>query len=149
MNKTISHALFGGMGAATRTGDVGLLLLRAGSGLMLSIGHGLSKLYADGRIGPAKGFIDGVESLGFPAPALFAWCAALSEFAGGLLLALGLLTRPAAFTIAFTMAVAAFLRHRDDPFTTKEKALLYLAIAFLFMLIGAGRFSVDRVIRKY
>lgn len=149
MNKTISHVFFGGLGAATRAGDVGLLLLRAGGGLMLSLGHGWAKLYADGRIGPAKNFIAGVQSLGFPAPTLFAWCAALSECAGGMLLALGLMTRSAAFAVAFTMCVAAFAQHRDDPFTTKEKALLYLVIAVPCILIGAGRYSLDRVIRKY
>ncbi len=64
------------------------------------------------------------------------------------MLALGLLTRPSAFLVSFTMAVAAFLQHASDPWSKKEMALLYLAIGVMFMLKGAGRFSADHVLRR-
>ncbi|HUP56791.1 MAG TPA: DoxX family protein [Bdellovibrionota bacterium] len=89
-----------------------------------------------------------MSSMGFPMPALFAWLASLSEFAGGLFLAVGLFTRPAAFFVAFTMAIAFFVAHSSDPFKTKELAFLYMAAATSLIFIGSGRFSLDAVIRK-
>ena len=65
-----------------------------------------------------------------------------------LLLALGLATRPAAFFIMCTMATAAFIRHAPDPYRTKELPLLFLATAFLFLCMGAGRFALDRLVKK-
>ena len=97
--------------------DIGLLVLRLGAGLFMAFGHGF------GKIPPSDGFIGGVEKLGLPMPIFFAWMAAFSEFLGGLLIALGLFTRPAAFFWICTMGTAAFIRHADDPFSAKEKAL--------------------------
>jgi putative oxidoreductase len=45
------------------------------------------------------------------------------------------------------MATAGFIRHAQDPFGTKEKALLFLAVAFLFFFSGPGRFSLDRILK--
>lgn len=119
--------------------DVGLLLLRLWVGLVMAFGHGL------GKFGSEK-FLAGVVELGLPAPEVMALLAALSEFVGGLLLALGLLTRPAAFTIVITMAVAAFGRHADDPFRMQEMALFYGVAALGFVFTGAGRLSLDHLI---
>lgn len=112
--------------------------LRVFAGLAMAFGHGLNKLP------PSAGLIDGVASMGFPAPELFAWAAALAEFVGGLLLAAGLLTRPAALSVALTMAVAAFGAHAADPFQKKELALLYLFVSLIFVVRGAGKWSIDR-----
>jgi len=118
-------------------GDLGLLGMRLFAGLSLALAHGL------GKIPPSERFIEGVAKLGFPAPAVFAWAAGLSEFAGGLLLAVGLCTRPAAALILTTMLVAGFGRHAQDPFATKEKAFLYAAIALACLGLGAGRVGLD------
>jgi putative oxidoreductase len=86
--------------------------------------------------------------MGFPAPVFFAWMAALSELVGGVFLAIGFATRPAAFLIACTMTTAGFVRHAADPYGRKELAFLYLAVAVMFMLTGAGRYSVDGTVLK-
>lgn len=122
--------------------DFALLLVRAFFGLALALAHGL------GKVPVGEPFIAGVAALGFPAPALFAWAAALSELVGGLLLALGLFTRPAALAILFTMGVAAFARPAADPFGERELALAYFAVALGFLLLGAGRYSLDAVLRN-
>ena len=134
----IKKLLFGGFPLFFQ--DLSYALLRVATGVLMALLHGINKLP------PSEKFVDGVSALGFPLPFLFAWCAGLAEFGGGLLLALGLLTRPAAFFVAFTMAVAAFGRHWNDPFSDKELSMVYLAIAFLFLVHGGGKWSLDRIL---
>lgn len=140
--RTILRDIFiGGAGGRTTLADAGLLVLRVFAGLAMAFGHGLAK------VKDPSGIIKGAGGLGFPAPTFFGWMAAVSEFLGGILLALGLFTRPAAFLVACTMATAAFMAHAKDPFARKEMALLYLAIAVMFMLTGSGRFGLDAPLR--
>ena len=108
--------------------NLGLLVLRvmAGAGIAR---HGYQKVF--------EGQVQGLTAaMGFPMPAVFAWAAALSEFLGGILVALGLLTRPAAFFVFATMSVAAFDRHRADPLALKELALAYWTMALALVLTG-------------
>lgn len=120
--------------------DIGLLILRLGSGIFMAFGHGLHK------VPPSEGLINEVGELGFPLPAFFAWMAGCSEFAGGILIALGLFTRPAATLWIITMATAAFLSHADDPFGTKEKALLFFVIGLCIFFTGPGKYSIARLL---
>lgn len=122
--------------------DVGVLLLRLFIGLAMALAHGM------GKFPISDGLISGVEGLGFPMPVVFAHAAALAEMVGGFLLAAGLLTRPAAAFVCFTMAVAAFGVHAADPFSKKEMALLFFFASLFFVLHGAGRFSLDFFLQK-
>jgi putative oxidoreductase len=124
--------------------DAGLLALRVLAGLGMAT-HGYGKLFTEGRM---EGFAEGVAAMGFPLPLVFAWLAALSELAGGLLLAAGLFTRYAAFFIFGTMTVAAFVAHAGDPFAARELALLYWSVSLAFMLTGGGKFAVERLFKK-
>ena len=139
---TFKTIFIGSRGELSGTADLGRALLRIFAGLALAFGHGL------GKIPPSEGFIGGVTELGFPIAVFFAWASGLTEFVGGLLLAAGLFTRPASLLITINMAVAGFLRHADDPFSGKEKALLFLAVAVMYLLAGAGRYSLDALIRR-
>ena len=138
----IKDVLFGGADIDSLAANLGLAVLRVVAGLSLAFGHGL------GKMPPSERFIEGTGNMGFPAPEFFSWAAGLSEFGGGMLLALGLLTRPSSFFIGATMMVAGFIRHAADPFSRKEKAWLYLAIVIAFLLVGAGRYSIDALFRK-
>lgn len=138
----LKRILFGGESDLSPLANAGMTLLRIFTGVTMAFAHGI------GKLPPGEKLIEGAANLGFPAPAVFAWAAALSEFAGGIGLALGLCTRISGFFIAFTMAVAAFGVHGADPFGKKELALLYLAVAVAFMLKGAGDWSVDAILRK-
>jgi len=80
-----------GMGIQSPIGDLGFAVMRIGIGLYMALGHGYGKMFGENRFGPTEGFIGYTESLGFPAPEFFAWMAAITEFAGGLALAVGLL----------------------------------------------------------
>ncbi|MCF7802999.1 MAG: DoxX family protein [Candidatus Marinimicrobia bacterium] len=124
--------------------DIGLLWLRVLMGLGIMT-HGYRKIFS----GNMDGFANGVADLGFPLPELFAWLAALSEFAGGWMLVLGLGTRIAAIFLIGTMFVAAFLQHAGDSFGTREKSLMYLTMAGTVGIIGPGKFSLDYLFGKY
>jgi putative oxidoreductase len=147
----------------SRSTDLALLVLRLG-GVGLALAHGLGKVTA--LAAGEAGFVGRVADLGFPAPAAFAWAAALSELGGGLLLALGLATRVAAGFAAAVVAVAAFLRHRAlqqlaivaglsaappeqvASWGSPEMALLYLAICLALLMLGPGHWSLDHLIRR-
>lgn len=136
------RSLLIGTADTSRLTDIGLLILRVAFGLALAFGHGL------GKLPPSAGFIETTGSLGFPAPSLFAWAAGLSEFVGGVLLAIGLLTRPAGFFIAATLGVAAFVQHAGDSFGDRELALAYFVVGVAFAVMGAGRYAVDTSLRR-
>lgn len=122
--------------------DLGMFIFRAFIGLTMAFAHGL------GKVPPPEGLVAGVTAMGFPAPLFFAWSASLAELIGGILIALGLFTRPAALFLGFTMLVAALGAHGADPFQKQELSLLYLAACVLFIFSGAGSLSLDRLIRK-
>ena len=125
--------------------DLGLLVLRVFAGASLAIAHGWGKVYPSG---PSEGFVGMIGGLGLPEPELLAWLSGLTELVGGALLAVGLLTRPAALAVAVNMAVAGLWFHQvqGDPYSARELALFYLAAAFCLLLTGPGRISLDRAL---
>ncbi|MEQ1763150.1 MAG: DoxX family protein [Pyrinomonadaceae bacterium] len=139
MLKTI---LFGGESGLSYAANAGLTLLRIFAGVALAFSHGI------GKVPPPDGLIQGTANLGFPMPVVFAWAAGLSEFLGGILLALGFLTRISSLFIACTMLVALIGVHGADPFNKQELAFMYLFVALAFLLKGAGDWSVDSFLRK-
>lgn len=131
--------------------DLSWLALRVAVGAFL-LPHGMQKLFMlFGGPGMAK-FAAGLGSRGFPAPTLSAWAVALTEFAGGTLLAIGFLTRPAALAILIFMMVAAFVAHMPNGFFWTDRGFEYplmWGIAALFFVIrGGGPYSVDRAIGR-
>lgn len=126
----------------TPDANPGILILRIFIGLAMTT-HGFGKMF-----GGLAGFTENVANMGVPAPQVMAFLAAFAESFGALMLAVGLLTRPAAFMIVCTMAVAVFGAHGGDGFAAQEKAWLYLVPALLFMLKGAGKWSVDYFLSK-
>jgi len=76
--------------------DIGNFLFRAFIGLSMALAHGL------GKIPPPSQLVDGLAGMGFPLPVVFAWLAGGSEFFGGILIAVGLFTRPAALFLGVT-----------------------------------------------
>ena len=139
MLKTI---LFGGESGMSYAANAGLTLMRIFTGVALAFSHGI------GKVPPGEGLIQGTANLGFPMPVFFSWAAGLSEFLGGILLALGFLTRISSFFIACVMLTALIGVHSADPFNKQELAFLYLFIALAFLLKGSGDWSIDSFLRK-
>lgn len=77
--------------------------------------------------------------------------AGIIEFFGGLLVSVGLLTRPAALIASGEMAVAYFKAHASRGFwpivNGGEKALLYCFIFLFIAAFGAGAYSLDVLVR--
>jgi len=96
-------------------------------------------------------------SLGIPFPALNAPFIALLEFAGGILLALGLASRPVALLFTADMAVAYITADREallSVFSNPDKFYAAAPYTFLFasvtvLLFGAGAFSCDRLLARF
>lgn len=138
----LKKVLFGGVSGMSAAANLGLTLLRVFAGLAMAFGHGL------GKLPPGQGLIDRASQIGFPMPVAFAWAAGLSEFLGGIFLAIGLFTRVSGFFIGAVMLTALLGVHAADPFAQQEKAFLFLFIAISFMLKGAGDWSIDTFLRK-
>jgi putative oxidoreductase len=121
--------------------DLGLLLLRLVSGLLMAFGHGLGKV---------EKFLSGEEitfyNFGGIGPQASLGLAAFAEFVCALLVVLGLFHRAALIPLIITMAVAAFGAHADDLFGKGEAALMFLAVFIALFLTGPGRFSLDRFV---
>jgi putative oxidoreductase len=123
--------------------DLGLLFLRVMAGAGMAY-HGYQKVFG----GQMQMLTPGVAQMGFPMPEFFAWAAALSEFVGGICLALGLFTRFAALFIFITMSVAVFIALKGKPLDGRELALAYWTISGALIFLGGGSFSVGNLIKK-
>jgi putative oxidoreductase len=89
-----------------------------------------------------------VEVIGLPFPIFFSYIAAYTELIGAPLVALGLLTRPAALGLFGTMAVAMYHHILVAGFSIPylELSAVY-AVCFLFLAVnGAGLLSLDALI---
>ncbi|MDX3928256.1 MAG: DoxX family protein [Shinella sp.] len=119
-------------------GESAETLLRVLAGLLL-VTHGYGKI-----INPfgASGM---VESLGFYPGALWSPLLAATEFFGGILIAIGLFTRPAAVAAAFVLAVTVYFHWivRSEGLGGAEKSILWTAIMLFFAIRGANSQSVD------
>lgn len=103
----------------------------------------------------AKKVFDGLGNLatelgekGWPMPMFQAFMAAYTEFAGGILLVVGLFSRPVAAMNVVLFTIITFIFSAEDPFPKKEKALVFLILAIYFFFAGPGKWSVDSVLFK-
>ena len=109
---------------------------------LLFMQHGAQKLF---------GFLAPPQAAPGPVPTIMT-VAGVLEFFGGLVLLLGLFTRPVAFVLSGMMAVAYFMAHAPQGFwplqNRGELAALYCFVFLFLAVAGGGAWSVDRLWRR-
>jgi putative oxidoreductase len=140
----------------TTARDIAALVLRVAAGLIF-LPHGWSKIAGEGGAGAFAADIAANYNL----PSFLGYLAAWSEVIGAMLLIAGLLTRVDAFLLACTMFVAAFIVQLPDALFEVpadaiktfvvirgiELPLALFAICVSLVLTGAGRYSLDALLR--
>ncbi len=129
--------------------DLALLIIRVDLGITFIL-HGGQKLFGWYGGSGIKGTTDVMNRFGVAHPTHLAWMAALSEFVGGLLVLIGLLTPVAAAFIISTMLTAINKMHfRNGFFNTNRGYEFNLALSTLglaLILEGAGTISIDHLL---
>src|SRR5579884_350260 len=89
---------------------------------------------------------------GFPAFLSLLWWQGVIEFAGGILLLVGLFTRVVAFILSGNMAVAYWMVHAPKNFypvlNGGDAAILYCFVFLYIACAGAGPWSIDRALGR-
>lgn len=141
--KLVVPALGGLYAAATPVAEA---LLRFVAGFWL-VPHGAQKLFGlfgGGGISGTAGFF---SQIGLEPAVPLAVLAGLAEFVGGLLLAVGLFTRPAALVTTVLLAVAVLSVHIGNGFFAQSGGFEYPALWFFitlyFVFKGGNEYSVD------
>lgn len=135
---------------------IGYLLVRVAAGAIFAV-HGAARMRLIDIGGPtiesSASFLAG-EGLN-PALGLTYYITGL-EFLGGILLMLGLLTRPVAVLLIGFLVIATFHVTWPNGFFVRgtpkgsgfEYSLLLLVLAVSFLIHGGGKFSVDHAIQR-
>jgi uncharacterized membrane protein YphA (DoxX/SURF4 family) len=130
--------------------EIGVVALRVSIGLAVAYLHGWHKVidgwhyFVDGADWP---LLHDTVQLGAPLPVVLTVIAAASQFAGAGLLACGAATRLSAFMVSATMLGAvAFNVKTGGP--DVQLAALYALVTGAFVVIGGGRWSVDRMLGR-
>ena len=129
--------------------DGGLLLTRIMMGIIL-IAHGWAKF----NFGWAIGFFG--NTLKFPVPSVIGPFITVLEIGGGALLVLGLVTRYLGIVFSIQMIVAAYVQwivfskgfiYSSGKAPGAELELLILFTGILLATHGAGKYSLDKVLK--
>ncbi len=119
---------------------------------IIFMAHGAQKLFGWFGGHGLEGTGQWMASIGLEPGYLMALGAGSAEFLGGLALLIGLLTRPAAVALAFTMIVAIVTVHLDNGLFMSnngyEFGLALLAASVSLAISGGGRFSTDQPLNK-
>lgn len=115
------------------------------------IAHGSQKVLGTFNGPGFKTYVSGNTPFSFMRPAwLWLAAAAFSEFAGGIAIGLGFLTRVGAFFIACVMITAIAGVHWPGGFFAANRGYEYpmalLAMALGLLIAGGGQASVDRAL---
>lgn len=121
--------------------NVATLLLRVISGVLM-MDHGYGKLI---HFAEYKEKFMNFLGLG---QTLTLVLVVFAEFFCALFVVLGLFTRFAVIPIIIGMCVALFKAHNGDVWGDGQMAALYIGAFVTLLLIGPGRFSVDRLFGK-
>ena len=118
--------------------------------LLRVIAGGFLTIHGSQKITNPFGAAEMVEGFGFYPGAFWSLLLSCTEFFGGILIAIGLLTRPAAFAGMVVLLVTVWFHWVTvgQGFSGAEKSLLWAAILLFFVIRGGNRQSVDARIGK-
>ena len=122
--------------------DTALLLVRITVSCLIMT-HGLQKLTMLLSTAPVE-FPDPIGIGSVPSLILAVFAEVVCPF----LIIIGVATRFSCIPLIITMLVAIFYVHAAEPLEAKELPVLYLLVFVVFFVTGAGKFSVDFLIRK-
>ena len=128
--------------------DFTSLLARVITGSLMFYLHGLGKITSGQdkweKLGSTVTDVIGIDSLAVP----LGFMASLSESVFAVFIVLGFYTRTSTLFLGFTMVVA-FSKHLfSDGFKSGEMALIYLILCIIIFLLGPGKYSVDKIIKR-
>jgi putative oxidoreductase len=118
----------------------GALLMRLALGVSVAV-HGYGKVVPHGAL---NHYVHYIATLGIPA--WLGYVSAYTEFVGGILLIIGLLTRFAAALIAINMLVAFVFVGLHQGFGIYNYILALAALGIMLTFYGAGSLALDRKI---
>jgi len=95
-----------------------------------------------------QGVIDFFTSQKIPAASFLAPLTVYAEFFCGLLILIGLFTRAAGGIMLIVFVCAIGFVHIGDSYTNTFPALVLLAGSLSLFLSGAGKFSLDNIVRR-
>jgi len=116
-----------------------LLISRLAVGIFM-LTHGIPKLQK--VMAGNMGFADPIGIGAAPSLLLVVF----AEVVCAVLLIFGLATRFASIALIINMVVAVFIANAQEPFGKKELGLLYLVFFVGFLILGAGKYSVDNLL---
>jgi putative oxidoreductase len=123
-----------------------LLLLRMWLGVMM-VYHGSDKAFRSFEL-----FSSHITTFGIPFAQFVSLFVVTSQFAGGVMIFFGFLTRPALVCVlvtVFSAVMESMFYLTYDPFSRKaELALTYSVLAFSLFIAGPGLYSVDGQLAK-
>ena len=108
----------------------------------LFLSHGIAKLHIYGDM---PGTFPDPIGLG---SALSLWLVLFAEILCSIGFILGALFRLCLIPMIFTMCVAFFVIHANDPLAVKEPSLMYLTIFALLYITGPGKYSIDGILKR-
>lgn len=135
LNVCIREVLLKGFIMKTSS-DLGILVIRVLTSVLMIFPHGWSKL-----INFSSKLNTFPDPLGISSPLSLSATVFTEVFCSAAII-VGIKTRWAALALFFTMIVAAFVVHGQDPWMRKEKALLYAVVYLGLFFSGGGRYSV-------
>ncbi|MDG1054599.1 MAG: DoxX family membrane protein [Flavobacteriaceae bacterium] len=127
--------------------DLSLLFARLFTGYFMLTLHGWGKITAGtdrwNRLGSSLSDLIGLDFLSIP----LGFMASFAESIGAILIIIGLTTRPAAFLLAFTMFVAV-CKKLPGGIKGAELPALFLCLSLVILLSGAGKYSIDYLLKQ-
>jgi putative oxidoreductase len=125
-----------------RHADLGLLLLRAVTGLFL-IYQSHDNILSSARMDE---FVRFLAHFGFPAPELMAPLSVYAQFIAGIGFIAGLFTRWLGLITGFNFIVAVWMVHWNGPVPRIWPAAILVFLGLYFGLRGSGRYGLDALL---